>query len=134
MLYYIYIIYIYIILYIIYNYIYIIHYLLILYIIYIIYIYSFQIHFPYRLLQNTEYISLCYMVGPCCLSILYIAVCICYFQIPKWWGQNSDLRFFIPDPTFSFEVLKPQQGQLKLCSVVRGKIKKYVWNLRMHIS
>ena len=31
----------------------------------------FQILFPYRLLQNTEYSSLCYTVGPCWLSILY---------------------------------------------------------------
>ena len=36
-----------------------------------IYIYIlFQAQFPYRLLQNIEYISLCYTVGPCWLSIL----------------------------------------------------------------
>ena len=40
-------------------------------------IYFFQIIFPYRLLQNIEYGSLCYTVGPCWLSILYIVVCIC---------------------------------------------------------
>ena len=34
----------------------------------------FQILFPYRLLQNIEYSSLCYTVGPCWLSILYIVV------------------------------------------------------------
>ena len=43
--------------------------------IYFIYIHThtqihFQILFPYRLLQNTEYSSLCYIVGPCWLSIL----------------------------------------------------------------
>ena len=32
----------------------------------------FQILFPYRLLQNIEYSSLCYEVSPCRLSILYI--------------------------------------------------------------
>ena len=32
----------------------------------------FQSLFPYRLLQNTESSSLCYTVGPCWLSILYI--------------------------------------------------------------
>ena len=32
----------------------------------------FQILFPYRLLQNIEYSSLWYTVGPCCLSILHI--------------------------------------------------------------
>ena len=37
----------------------------------------FQILFPYSLLQNIEYSSLCYTVGPCWLSILYIVVCIC---------------------------------------------------------
>ena len=37
----------------------------------------FQIIFHYRLLQDTEYSSLYYTVGPCYLSILYIIVCIC---------------------------------------------------------
>ena len=37
----------------------------------------FQILFHYRLLQDTEYSSLCYTVGPCCLFILYIVVCMC---------------------------------------------------------
>ena len=33
----------------------------------------FQIIFHYRLLQDIEYSFLCYVVGPCCLPILYIA-------------------------------------------------------------
>ena len=33
-----------------------------------------QILFPYRLLQNTEYSSLCYRVVPCWLSILCIVM------------------------------------------------------------
>ena len=37
----------------------------------------FQIHFHYKLLQDIEYSSLCYTVGPCFLSILYTVVCIC---------------------------------------------------------
>ena len=37
----------------------------------------FQILFPFRLLQNIEQSSLCYTVGPCLLSILNIAVCVC---------------------------------------------------------
>ena len=42
-----------------------------------VYIYiSFQILFPYRLLPKMEYCFLCYTVGPCWLSILYIVVCI----------------------------------------------------------
>ena len=43
----------------------------------------FQILFPHRLLQNTEQSSLCYIVGPCWLSILYIVVCICQSQTPS---------------------------------------------------
>ena len=37
----------------------------------------FQILFPFRLLQNTEQSSLCYIVGPCWLSVLNIAACTC---------------------------------------------------------
>ena len=44
---------------------------------YNIYMYIFQILFPYRLLQNIDYSSLCSRVGPCWLSILYIVVCMC---------------------------------------------------------
>ena len=35
-----------------------------------------QILFHCRLLYNIEYSSLCYTVGPCCLPVLYIVVCI----------------------------------------------------------
>ena len=34
----------------------------------------FQIIFHYKLLQDIEYRSQCYTVGPCWLSILYIVV------------------------------------------------------------
>ena len=37
----------------------------------------FQILFHYSLLQDIESSSLCYTVGPCCLSVLYIVVCVC---------------------------------------------------------
>ena len=37
----------------------------------------FQILFHYRLLQDMEYSSLCYILGPCYIPILYIVVCIC---------------------------------------------------------
>ena len=43
----------------------------------------FQILFYYRLLQDIEYNSLCYMVGPCCLPILYIVVGVCLSQTPN---------------------------------------------------
>ena len=37
----------------------------------------FQILLHYNLLQGIEYSSLCYMVGPCCLSTLFIGVYVC---------------------------------------------------------
>ena len=43
----------------------------------------FLILFHYGLSQDIESSSLCYTVGPCCLSILYILVCICYSQTPN---------------------------------------------------
>ena len=46
------------------------------------YIYSFSYSFP-LLLQEIEYSSLCYTVGPCCLSILYIVGCICWSHTPN---------------------------------------------------
>ena len=49
---------------------------------YIIYI-LFQIIFHYVLLQGTEYSSLYYTVGPCCLSILHTVVCIYESQTPN---------------------------------------------------
>ena len=52
----------------------------------------FQIFFPYRLLKNIEYSSLCYTVGPHWLSILYIVVSR---LIPK--SPN------LPHPTFPFD-------------------------------
>ena len=36
-----------------------------------------HILFHYRLLQDTEYSSLCYTVNPYCLPVLYIVVCTC---------------------------------------------------------
>ena len=50
----------------------------------------FQILLPYRLLQNTEYSSLCYTVGPCWLSILNIAVSTCQ-------SQTTDFRVHYED-------------------------------------
>ena len=44
----------------------------------VIYVYIlFYILFHYGLSQNIEYSFLCYTVGTCCLSILYIIVYIC---------------------------------------------------------
>ena len=41
-----------------------------------------QTPLPSRLPHNIEQSSLCYAVGPCWLSILNIAVCTCWSQIP----------------------------------------------------
>ena len=44
----------------------------------VIHIYvHFHILFHFCLPQGIEHSSLCYAVGPCCLSILYMIVCIC---------------------------------------------------------
>ena len=44
-------------------------------------VFFFYILFHYRLFQDVEYNPLCYTVGRCWLSVLYIAVyiCQCYF-------------------------------------------------------
>ena len=60
-----------------------------------IYIYVlFQIIFHYRLLQDTEYSSLCYTVGPCCLSILHIVVCTDSFC--REVGEDSSRHRTVP--------------------------------------
>ena len=46
----------------------------------VIQIYSFSYSFPYGILEDIEYGSLCFIVGPCCLSILYVVVHICRRQ------------------------------------------------------
>ena len=43
----------------------------------------FQILFHYRLLQDIEYSSLCYTVGPCCLPILYIVENRFFFHLEE---------------------------------------------------
>ena len=43
----------------------------------------FHTLFQYGLLQDTEYSSRCYTVGPCCVSILCITFYICYSQTPS---------------------------------------------------
>ena len=45
--------------------------------IYIYIFFFFHILFSYRVLQDIEYTTLYYIVGPCWLSVLYTVVCIC---------------------------------------------------------
>ena len=47
------------------------------------YIRSFQILFPGRLLQDNEWSSLCYTVGPWCLSTLFVVLYICQSKLPN---------------------------------------------------
>ena len=61
----------------------------------------FHVLFHYSLSQDIEYSFLCCLVGPCCLSILYIIVCICESQTP-----NPSLPSLTPtrQPLFSMSV------------------------------
>ena len=43
----------------------------------------FNILFHYSLSQDADYISLCYIVGPCCLSSLYVIVYVYQSQTPS---------------------------------------------------
>ena len=43
-------------------------------------IYPFSDFFHYRLLQDIEYSSLCYTVGLCCVSILYMMLLLSRFS------------------------------------------------------
>ena len=55
-----------------------------------IYIYIlFQILFHYRFLQDIDFSSPCYIVGACCLSLLYIVVCICWASPGSSAGKES---------------------------------------------
>ena len=49
-----------------------------------LYIYTFflNILFHYSLSQDNEYSSLCYTIGPCCFSILYIYISV-HLLIPN---------------------------------------------------
>ena len=57
----------------------------------------FQILFHYRLLQDVDYTSVCYTVGPCYLSILYIAVCRKNIKETKK-DSNPNSWFILPTP------------------------------------
>ena len=88
-----------------------------------VYIFFFQTLFPYRLLQNTEYSSLCYTVGICWLSVLCIyslniywapTVCQALCSMTQWWHIPRDsqsaglfLPFFAkaPEPAWFTEGL-----------------------------
>ena len=70
----------------------------------------FQILFPYRLLQNIEYSSLCYTVGPGWLYILCI-IQYCVYVNPRLLIYFSPLKPFRNAPS--------QTYWLKICIWVR---------------
>ena len=82
-------------------------------------VYTFQILLHYRVLPYFEYSSLCYTVGTCCLSLLYIMVCMCYFQTP-----NLSLPAFV-NQKFVFYVCGLPPIFLKCKG--KGFFKKYVF-------
>ena len=61
-----------------------------------IYVYSFSDSFPFRLLKDVEYSFLWYTVGPYCLSILYIIVCVNpYSPHRSFTFNNHQFVFYI---------------------------------------
>ena len=54
----------------------------------VIQLYTYISIFLFHILFHVAYYKIlhtipCYTVGPCCLSLLYIAVCTCHSQIPN---------------------------------------------------
>ena len=52
-----------------------------------LFLHSFFFPFPLWFITGTEYSFLCYTVGPCCLSILYVVVCF-WIVFSKWRSRN----------------------------------------------
>ena len=65
----------------------------------------FHIHFHYSLLQDIEYNSLFYTVGSCCLSILYIVVCIYWNQDISQYQLARILFFVVHNVSFINTIL-----------------------------
>ena len=75
----------------------------------------FYILFHYGLLQDIEYSSLCYTVGPCCLSILHVIVCILFLLFSLSVVSDSVTPCTPPrQASLSFTVT---QSLLKLMSI-----------------
>ena len=80
-----------------------------------------HIFFSMWFIPGHKYSSLCYPVGPCCLSILYITVCIC---------QPQTLNPFFPHPL----ALGNCKSVLYVCeSVFVSWIGSFVPYFRFHI-
>ena len=90
-----------------------------------VYIHIFFWFLQIMLLQDFEYNFLCYTVSPCCLSILYIAVCICASQIliylpspHHWWHHQLNEHEF--EQTLG---VGEGQGSLLYCSPWSSKVR-----------
>ena len=105
----------------------------------------FYILFHYGLSQNSEYSSLCYAVGPCCLPILYIIAGICqssvgqscriepltcriwcYFQVVpelrsllggNWKTHNWTILFTIPSKSHFFKHITSNRLSISLLTM-----------------
>ena len=68
-----------------------------------VYVYTvFLIISDHGLLQDIEYSSLCYTIGPCCLSILYVVVFISLS--PRFWIYPSCLTSLVIMSLFSMSL------------------------------
>ena len=76
----------------------------------------FQILFLYTLLENIEYSSLCYIVGPCLLSIVYIVECVYLCQTPN---LSSTLLSLLVTMNFFFFYIHEFFGISSLVSYFR---------------
>ena len=74
----------------------------------------FHILFHYSLLQDIEYSFLCYTVWPCCLSILYVVVCI--------YSSQTPYLFLIPPLFFLTWIWQTDNFFLPLIWVIRPSV------------
>ena len=76
-----------------------------------IYIYIFQIHFCYRLFQDTEYSSLCYSKSLLLIYFIYSSVSV--MLIP--YSHAPNLSLHLPFPFGSEKKVLVAQSCLTLC-------------------
>ena len=87
------------------------------------YIYiPYHIIFHYILSQDIEYSYLCYAVGPCRLSILYILICICKSQTPS---PSLLHLLLLPFGNCKSILLSLFRSWVRLCPVLESTCKWY---------
>ena len=76
-----------------------------------IYLFFLRFFFCYLSLQDTEYSSLRHAVGPCCISILYTAVCICFHLLNSYKVVRTQVVNKLLEPNYLYkEQLGPAFG------------------------